>query len=124
MSDTNVRLRYAGPAARFRFPEADIDVARGETVTVDPEQTLQIVPDDEDDEPTTVALDAYLVDLGLERVDRGYRALLDEPIAEIEAALATGEHDGHLEALAHAEREGQNRTGALEAIHDRQEELE
>lgn len=123
MAEETVALRYDGPAARFRFADADIECRSGETVTVDADATVLTDTDAADDEPTEESLADYLVALGFERVDRGYRALLDESIPDIESALATGEHDAHLDALAHAEREGENRTGALEAIRHRQEEV-
>lgn len=57
------------------------------------------------------------------------RAKVEEPteepdltglsIRKLEAALETGDHDAHLEAIDMAERAGRNRVGALEAIQAR-----
>jgi uncharacterized protein (DUF1501 family) len=117
-----VTLRYVGPAYRVRVPAADIEVQPGETVSVAADATIA-VPDE--DGTTDRPLDAWLIARhDFERVAPDATAVLEESIPDLEAALATGECDAHLDALAHAEREGGNRVGALDAIHDRQAEVE
>jgi hypothetical protein len=119
VSDT-VTLRYVGPARRFRAPAFDIDVVPGETVTVDATRDV-LIRVDADDTEHTQSLPAFLTGRhGFERVPPGDTAVLDGPVDDVQATVATGAHDGHLAALAHAEREGQNRSTALEAIHARQ----
>ena len=48
---------------------------------------------------------------------------LDGTVAELEDALATGEWDGELVDLYNLEREHKDRSGAIEAIQDRRDEL-
>lgn len=47
-------------------------------------------------------------------------SVLDLSIANLTRALASGDYDDHLDALAKAEQQGKTRTGALAAIADRQ----
>lgn len=119
MSDTDtetITLRYDGPAPRVRVPPFDIDVRSGETVEVPADAT---VPDGDDGrQPLTEMLSERY---GFEEATH-YTDVLDQPVTELEADLATGEYDHQLDALAHAEREGQNRKTALEAIRGRAEE--
>ena len=48
-------------------------------------------------------------------------ALLDGSVAKLEAALATGGHDSHLQAMLDAEEGGKTRKGAVKAIKARQD---
>lgn len=50
-------------------------------------------------------------------------SVLDGSIAELEVALASGDHDGHLDELVAAEEDGKTRKGALAALAARREEL-
>lgn len=119
MTDT-VTLRYDGPSPRVRVPAYDIDVRPGEEIEVDADTMVPIATDDDEEE--TQPLPAFLTErLDFVRV-RDYTAILSESVAGLEAALESGEYDAHLDALAHAEREGKNRTTALDAIHDRRTE--
>jgi hypothetical protein len=124
MPKETVRLRYEGPARRFRVPAFDVDVEQGESFTVDAAATVDLA--DDDNEADVVALSTYLTDhLGAEVSHAtDWYDVLDESVPDLREALATGDYDGRLDALAHAEREGENRTTALAAIHDRQEAIE
>lgn len=117
MTDT-ITLRYDGPARRTRIPAFDIDVGQGETVAVDPDATVSA-----DDDETLPVVEWLTERRDFERVVPEY-AVLDQPVDDLEDGLATGEHDAHLDALAHAEREGRNRSTALDAIHDRHDEVQ
>lgn len=48
---------------------------------------------------------------------------LDGTVSEVEDALVTGEYDDQLVDLYNAEREHDDRSGAIDAIQDRREEL-
>ena len=48
---------------------------------------------------------------------------LDGTVAELEDALATGEYDDELVDLYNTEREHEGRSGAIDAIQDRRDEL-
>lgn len=119
MSETE--LRYVGTAARFRSRPHDIVAEQGETIAVSDEETVTLNENDEDADTETLALSEWLVrDREFEHVAREY-PVLDESIPDLEAELATGDYDSLLDSLAHAERETENRKGALEAINDRKE---
>lgn len=109
-------LRYLGPGARFRMPTYDIDAADGEAFDVPPDATIDI--SEEDESADLVSLSEYLAlhaDGEFETVSNPYD-ILDENIPPIREALGTGEFDGRLDALQHAEREGEDRVGVHEAI--------
>jgi len=46
-------------------------------------------------------------------------SILEGTIGDLKSALATGDHDEHLEALVEAEKDGKARKGALEALESR-----
>jgi hypothetical protein len=48
-------------------------------------------------------------------------SILEGSIGDLKKALASGDHDEHLDALLDAERDGKERKGAIEAITSRQE---
>ncbi len=48
-------------------------------------------------------------------------SVLEGSIGALRKALASGDHDEHLDALLAAERDGKARKGALEALESRQE---
>jgi hypothetical protein len=124
MADETTTLRFDGPARRFRFPAYDVDVRQGETFSVAADATIDI--SDDDDESETVSVDEYLtdhLDVDIERTTDWY-AVLDESVPDLRDALAAGDYDHRLDALAHAEREGENRTTALEAIAARRQETD
>jgi hypothetical protein len=121
MSTDTLTLRYEGPASRYRFPAADIDVTPGDTVTIDADRDI-LTHVDEDDEEHYMPLCEFLVDrFDFERVSAAYTDVLDKSVPDLRDALATGAYDDRLDALAHAERAGENRTTALDAIEARQE---
>lgn len=117
MTSDTTTLRYDGPSPRVRVPAFGIDVAPGEAVDIDADAT---VPGEADE--TRPLAEMLTERLGFERV-RQDTDILNGTIDDVQAALATGEYDDCLDALAHAEREGKNRTGALTAIDARREEL-
>jgi HSP20 family protein len=51
-------------------------------------------------------------------------AALEGSVAELKAALATGDYDDRLDAVEDAEREGEDRVTAYEAIDDRRENIQ
>lgn len=122
MTDT-VTLRYTGPANRYRFAAADIDVTPGDKIEVETDRELLTHVDDEGDEHHA-KLVTFLTDRhGFEHVDEpDWRSILDGSVDDVRDALATGEFDAHLDALAHQEREGENRTTALDAIDARRDD--
>ena len=118
---TDVELRYTGPAHRYRSRPLGIQVEKGNTITVDAAETVTLNADTDDEDEETLPVPEWLCrDHGFERVESEY-PLLDKTIPEIEDTLATGAYDDRLDSLAHAEREGQNRTGALDALADRRD---
>lgn len=124
MPDETVTLRYPGPARLVRFAAYDVEARQGEVVTVDPETDVLTHVDDDGTEHTR-PLDQFLVERhGFERVQADYTAVLDQSVDDLRDPLATGEYDDRLDALAHAEREGENRKTALEAIDARRSEVE
>lgn len=125
MPDSITRFRYDGPSRRFRMPAFGIDVEQGETFDVDPDATLEVTAYG-DEEPNTVALSVYLTDhLDAEFTrENDWYGVLNESVPDLRETLTTGRYDHRLDALAHAERESENRTTALEAIHERQEAIE
>ncbi|AUV81260.1 hypothetical protein C2R22_05945 [Salinigranum rubrum] len=124
MSDATTTLRYSGPANRYRFPAADIDVTPGDEVDVDARREILTHVDDEGEEHHKRLVDLLVDRHGFERVESDYTAILDESVDDLREALATGKFDAHLDALAHAEREGENRKTAYEAIEARRSEVE
>lgn len=121
---STVTLRYLGPATRYRFPAANIDVRIGDEISVDAERDILTHVDDDGDEHHE-RLDDFLVERhGFERVGPDATDVLEQSVDALEDALATGEYDAQLDALAHAEREEENRTTALEAIDNRRTEVE
>ncbi|MFC6825677.1 hypothetical protein [Halopelagius fulvigenes] len=128
MSDRTHTYRFEGPSMRLRMPAHDIVVTRGNEFDVDPDATVTLpapegAPDDAESE--TVTLPEFLTehtDAEFERV-RGPYDILNGTVPELEEALDAGEFDGRLDALQHAEREGEDRTTAHEAIEDRRDEL-
>lgn len=116
MTDTTVTLCYRGPSPRVRVSEFGIDAGPGDEIEVAADESVVVARDD-DGEPAEIQplVDMLTERLGFERVEH-YTDILSGTIADLEAELATGEYDAHLDALAHAEREEQNRKGALEAI--------
>jgi len=114
------RVRYVGNAGRYKLTNGGVDVAQGETTTVD-EDTAE-----------------YLLENGeFERVDEGDEAADDTDVkrvappldpseytvSELEAALEEGDFvDEELAAIRAAEAAGQNRKGVRGAIDTRLEE--
>lgn len=85
-------------------------------------------PPDEDPAPSDPATDAKAYESMLERhgfVDDSAPDLdvLDQSIAKLAAALATGEHDEHLTRLVAAEEGGKTRRGAMAALAARKDLL-
>lgn len=120
---SSVELRYVGAAARFRSRPYDIVAEQGETISVDEETTVTLNDGDEETETELLSLPEWLLrDHDFERVTRQY-PILDESIPKLEAKLETGEYDDMLDSLAHAERESENRTGALHAIGERKQTI-
>lgn len=89
-------------------------------------ETVYTIPSDEPhpkayevQPPVTENDEAWLA----EQVAESINQALTLSIPKLEAELAAGKHDAYLDRLEAAEAVGKNRTGALEAIEDRQDEL-
>lgn len=114
-------LQYVGNAGRFRLTGSGVDVAQGETVTVDADtaEYLQangefevVNADDDDDESDEGTADVAAP------IDPG-----NYTVSELEAKLDDSEFsDAELKAIRSAEAQGQNRKGVRGALDGRVED--
>jgi len=112
-------LKYVGNAGRYRLTNSDVDVAQGETVTVDEETAAHLQEHGEFE---------VVGDGGNVRERDGppdVPVLAEEAtVAEIEDAVATIESADAIRYILEDEREGPNRTTAIDALEARLDELE
>lgn len=129
-------LTYTGSAAVWRTARAGgINATPGETVTIgddvenkeavvewltsqhDFERTPDADVEGEDEDAPPAEAESE------EESESEAPGPLDGTVPEIKDALATGEYDDDLVDLYNAERDGENRSTAIEAIQDRRDEL-
>jgi len=118
-------LTYVGNAGRYRLTNSDVDVAQGETVTVDDETAAHLLEhgefepaedgseapsEDDDEDPVT----AFSFSDGEE--------LADLTVDEVTARLETGDYDQALDDIRSAEEHGKDRTTVHDAIDTRLED--
>jgi len=111
-------LTYVGNAGRYRLTNSDVDVAQGETVTVDDETAshllehgeFEVVEADDEDGPAAKRAVPILA--------------ADATVDEIEAAIADVESPDAIRYVLEDERDGPARTTAIETLESRLAELE
>lgn len=119
-------LKYVGNAGRYRLTNSDVDVAQGETVTVDEETAaylqehgeFEAVEDTDDDGEEAAAEAETSPDAADAPIDpSGYT------VGELEAAIDDGDFsDEELQAIRAAEAQDQNRKGVRGALDTRLED--
>lgn len=93
-------------AFEFKFERLD-----DEDIDVDEDEVVDQTPDDTEEGEDEVDVDDELVDV------------LDGTVSDVEEAVQSGDYDDRLTELEEAEREGDERTGVLDAIADRRQEV-